>query len=83
MNTAFETLDELGTRAYLQAFNTGPRVAEALESRVEDDAGVAAAEYLGVIFVIGAIIAALLQYGDPIASALKDQIINAINAIKG
>jgi Flp pilus assembly pilin Flp len=55
-----------------------------LRDRMRDDSGQASTEYAGILFVIVAIIAALIGLGfTDVGQAIKDKIVSAVGKVGG
>ena len=58
-------------------------LAACLSARMRDDRGVVPAEYLGLIVVIGIILAAVVANNTAIADAIRGGVVNAVNSVFG
>ena len=69
-------MQELAIKTYLVLEGLADRLVEMRQER-----GQTAAEYVGVIAFVAAIVAVLVTFGEPIASAVKEKIVGFINSI--
>ena len=71
-------MQDLMIRTHLVASDLRDRAVERLRS----DRGQTTAEYVGVILLLVAVIAAVSQFGEPIGGAIKNAVKAAIDRVK-
>lgn len=75
-------MEKLNTRVIAAQVAVTAFVAGAFDRLKSDDRGQGAAEYIGIILVVGVVIGVVIAAKSGIGGAIVTQITNAINSVK-